>query len=138
MPLPYPVDFAVKDQFEDDQGKLEGEDGWDEDNTAGDDPWDLQAGHGTHIAGMIYARELMEGNDSIISRREQFRRISQSGIGFWNLHRVGRPATEGPSGSGRPSRTRWMRSRPYDGRSCGPSISSKRWRTCTALSIISG
>ena len=70
--------FCRKDQFEDDQGKLEGEDGWDEDNTAGDDPWDLQAGHGTHIAGMIYARELMEGNDSIISRREKFRRISQS------------------------------------------------------------
>lgn len=33
--------------------------------------------HGTHIAGMIYARELMEGNDTIISRRERFRRISQ-------------------------------------------------------------
>jgi RecQ family ATP-dependent DNA helicase len=69
--------FCRTDPFEDDQGKLEGEDGWDEDNTAGDDPWDLQAGHGTHIAGMIYARELMEGNDTIISRRERFRRISQ-------------------------------------------------------------
>jgi len=70
--------FCRQDQFEDDQGKLEGEDGWDEDNTAGDDPWDLQAGHGTHIAGMIYARELMEGNDLIIGRRQKFRRISQS------------------------------------------------------------
>jgi hypothetical protein len=49
---------------------LADEAGWDEDNTAGDDPWDLQAGHGTHIAGMIYARELMEGNNTIISRRE--------------------------------------------------------------------
>jgi hypothetical protein len=29
---------------------------------ADDDPWDLQAGHGSHIAGIIYARELMEGN----------------------------------------------------------------------------
>jgi hypothetical protein len=37
----------------------------------------LQAGHGTHIAGMIYACELMEGNDTIISRQERFRRISQ-------------------------------------------------------------
>lgn len=35
--------FCRKDQFEDDQGKFEGEDGWDENNTAGDDPWDLQA-----------------------------------------------------------------------------------------------
>jgi hypothetical protein len=69
--------FCRKDQFEDDQGKLEGEDRWDEDNTAEDDPWDLQAGHGTHIAGIIYARELIEGNDTIISRRERFRRISQ-------------------------------------------------------------
>ncbi|KFZ20112.1 hypothetical protein V501_00293 [Pseudogymnoascus sp. VKM F-4519 (FW-2642)] len=45
----------------------------DEDNAAGDDPWDLQAGHGTHIIGMIYARELIEGNNTIISRREKFR-----------------------------------------------------------------
>lgn len=33
--------------------------------------------HGTHIAGMIYARELMEGNDTILGGREQFRRIRQ-------------------------------------------------------------
>jgi hypothetical protein len=69
--------FCRQDPFEDNQGKLEGEDGWDEDNTAGDDLWDLQAGHGTHITGMIYARELIKGNDTIISRRERFRRISQ-------------------------------------------------------------
>jgi RecQ family ATP-dependent DNA helicase len=69
--------FCREDRFEDDQGKLDADDGWDEDNTAGDDPWDLQAGHGTHIAGMIYARELMEGNNTIIGRREQFRRVSQ-------------------------------------------------------------
>lgn len=31
---------------------------FDEDNLAGDSPWDLQAGHGTYVAGMIYAREL--------------------------------------------------------------------------------
>jgi hypothetical protein len=35
---------------------------------AGDNPWDLQAGYGIHIAGMIYACELIEGNDTIISR----------------------------------------------------------------------
>ena len=33
-------------------------------------------GHGTHIAGMIYARELMESNNTIISRREKFRQVS--------------------------------------------------------------
>jgi hypothetical protein len=37
----------------------------------------LQAGHGTHIAGMIYACELIKGNNTIISRQEQFWRISQ-------------------------------------------------------------
>ncbi|KFY26455.1 hypothetical protein V493_04079, partial [Pseudogymnoascus sp. VKM F-4281 (FW-2241)] len=45
----------------------------DEDNAAGDDLWDLQARHGTYIAGMIYARELIEGNNTIISRWEKFR-----------------------------------------------------------------
>jgi len=33
---------------------------FDEDNLDGDSPWDLQAGHGTHVAGMIYARELRQ------------------------------------------------------------------------------
>jgi RecQ family ATP-dependent DNA helicase len=56
--------------------KWDPDENWDEDNVAGDDPWDLQAGHGTHIAGMIYARELMEGNNTIISRREKFRQVS--------------------------------------------------------------
>lgn len=55
---------------------MEESEGWDEDNVDGDDPWDLQAGHGTHIVGMIYAQELMEGDNSIISRREKFRRVS--------------------------------------------------------------
>jgi len=30
------------------------------------------------VAGMIYARELMEGNYTIISRREKFRHVSES------------------------------------------------------------
>ncbi|KFY01861.1 hypothetical protein O988_02492, partial [Pseudogymnoascus sp. VKM F-3808] len=37
-----------------------------------DDSWDLQAGYGTLIAGMIYARELMEGNNTINSPRRSF------------------------------------------------------------------
>jgi superfamily II DNA helicase RecQ len=51
-------------------------DGWEDD--VENDPWDLQAGHGTHVAGMIYARELMEGRDAIVSRREKFRQVSQA------------------------------------------------------------
>ena len=33
-----------------------------------DDAWDLQTGHGTHIAGMIYAKELIEGSNVVIRR----------------------------------------------------------------------
>jgi hypothetical protein len=65
--------FCREFRFEDESGKWDPDENWDEDNVAGDDPWDLQAGHGTYIAGMIYARELMEGNNTIISRREKFR-----------------------------------------------------------------
>lgn len=42
-----------------------------------DDPADLQAGHGTHVAGMIYARELQQGNFGTATRREQFRAVSR-------------------------------------------------------------
>jgi hypothetical protein len=68
--------FCWEFRFEDESGKWDPGESWDEDNVAGDDPWDLHAGHGTHIAGMIYARELMEGNNTIISRREKFRQVS--------------------------------------------------------------
>lgn len=68
--------YCREDRFEEENTKLEEVDGWDEDNTEGDDPWDLQAGHKTHVAGTICARELMEGDNSIINRREKFRRVS--------------------------------------------------------------
>jgi hypothetical protein len=50
---------------------------------------DLQAGHGTHVAGIIYARELMEGENSIISWREKFWRVSHVWhcfLGFPSAH----------------------------------------------------
>lgn len=50
---------------------------FDEDNIAGDSPWDLQAGHGTHVAGMIYARELRQAPGETASRRDAFRQVSQ-------------------------------------------------------------
>jgi hypothetical protein len=70
--------FCRAHRFEDEQGTLDEQEGWDEDNTARDDPWDLQAGHGSHVAGMIYAREIIEGSDTIIGRRERFREVSQA------------------------------------------------------------
>jgi superfamily II DNA helicase RecQ len=68
----------LRDIFND-EGKSEDcdVDGFDEDNEEGDSPWDLQSGHGTHIAGNIYARLVTEGKFETISKREQFRTISQ-------------------------------------------------------------
>ena len=65
--------YCREDRFEEEKSKLEESKGWDEDNTDRDDPWDLQAGHGTHVASMIYTRELMEGDNSIISCYKKFR-----------------------------------------------------------------
>jgi hypothetical protein len=50
---------------------------FDEDNLDGDSPWDLQAGHGTHVAGMIYARELRQAPGQTMRRQDMFRQISQ-------------------------------------------------------------
>jgi superfamily II DNA helicase RecQ len=38
---------------------------------------------------MIYARELMEGNDMVVSRREKFRHISQEWHKFWQFGSTG-------------------------------------------------
>ncbi|KFZ23509.1 hypothetical protein V502_02010, partial [Pseudogymnoascus sp. VKM F-4520 (FW-2644)] len=64
--------FCWEFWFKDESRKWDPNENWDEDNAASDNLWDLQAGHGTHIAGMIYARELMEGNNTIISCWEKF------------------------------------------------------------------
>ncbi|KAG7405148.1 ATP-dependent DNA helicase Q5 [Fusarium oxysporum f. sp. rapae] len=52
-------------------------DGDDEDDDLDDNPVDLQAGHGTHVAGMIYARELQQGLFSTASMRDKFRAVSR-------------------------------------------------------------
>jgi superfamily II DNA helicase RecQ len=68
----------LRDQFGfEDRDDLGGHDEFDEDNHEGDSVWDLQAGHGTRIAGMIYARLLSEGRFETKSQRERFRQVSQ-------------------------------------------------------------
>jgi hypothetical protein len=94
--------YCREDRFEEEKGQLDEGEGWDEDNIDGDDPWDLQAGHGTHVAGMIYARELMEGNHSIVSRREKFRRVSH----VWHCFLGFPSAYQGFGISGRAKRKR--------------------------------
>ena len=41
-----------------------------------DDIADLQAGHGSHVAGMVYARGIFEMDGAVASRRQQFRQSS--------------------------------------------------------------
>jgi superfamily II DNA helicase RecQ len=50
-----------------------------------DSQHDLQSGHTTHIAGMIYARELVENRDAVVGRREKFREVSEGWHRFLNL-----------------------------------------------------
>ncbi|KAG8667999.1 hypothetical protein FPOAC1_007360 [Fusarium poae] len=52
-------------------------DGEDEDDDLDDNPVDLQAGHATHVAGMVYARELQQGLFSTASMRDKFRAVSR-------------------------------------------------------------
>lgn len=63
----YEIEDESKEGFED----------FDEDNTKGDSPWDLQSGHGTRITGMIYARLISEGLFENRSEKERFRQVSQ-------------------------------------------------------------
>ncbi|KFZ23511.1 hypothetical protein V502_02012 [Pseudogymnoascus sp. VKM F-4520 (FW-2644)] len=53
--------------------------GFDEDNKEEDSPWDLQSGHGTHVAGNIYAQLVTEGKFETMSKREQFWTITLLG-----------------------------------------------------------
>ncbi|KAK1613504.1 hypothetical protein BDP81DRAFT_513535 [Colletotrichum phormii] len=54
-----------------------GKKGDDEDeDELGDSPWDLQAGHGTRIAGMIYGRLLVQFGSGVAAKQQQFRKVS--------------------------------------------------------------
>ncbi|KAG6148290.1 hypothetical protein E4U37_007506 [Claviceps purpurea] len=66
--------------FEQDGAEFEDEDGID------DEASDLQAGHGTHVAGMIYARELQQGLGGTAMARERFREVSTKWHGFFDFH----------------------------------------------------
>lgn len=57
----------------------EGEGGDEDEDEDGieDSIWDLQAGHGTHVAGMVYAREIQQGGFSTAVRRDRFRAVSR-------------------------------------------------------------
>lgn len=60
-----------------DEGRGEGVDDEEDEDGIEDNILDLQAGHGTHVAGMVYARELQQGAFGTALRREQFRTVSR-------------------------------------------------------------
>lgn len=67
-----------------------GENGEDEDNI--DDvsnARDLQAGHTSHVAGMIYAREMQQGLGGTAMMREKFREVSREWHQFFNFGQDG-------------------------------------------------
>ncbi|KAG7004581.1 hypothetical protein G7Y79_00024g055310 [Physcia stellaris] len=59
----------------------ESEEDWDHEEDD-DEMEDLQAGHGSHVAGAVYARSIREGDGMLASTRQKFRRVSE------NWHRV--------------------------------------------------
>lgn len=50
-----------------------------------DNAVDLQTGHGTHVAGMVYARELQQGQFGTAQRRDQFRHVSRQWHRFFDF-----------------------------------------------------
>ena len=53
------------------------EEDWD-DEAEGDEVEDMQAGHGTHVAGIVYARGIREQDGVVESMRQKFRRASEN------------------------------------------------------------
>jgi superfamily II DNA helicase RecQ len=58
--------------FDKDEDGNDGNDG----ETGEDEIGDLQAGHGSHVAGMVYARGMFEMDGAVASKRQQFRQSS--------------------------------------------------------------
>lgn len=64
-------------RIEEDTGSVEDEEEDDVNGTTSDHILDIQAGHGSHIAGMIYARELQQPTFGTAQQQIRFQRISQ-------------------------------------------------------------
>ena len=59
----------------DDEKDMEDDDG---DSPSHNYILDLQAGHGSHVAGMIYARVILEAPGEVASIRQQYRKASEA------------------------------------------------------------
>lgn len=104
---------AVDELDDGDGSDSEGED---------DSPWDLQAGHGSAVAGMVYARLLTEGAFETNERRLQFRHISEE----WHRLMGFRSAIGGLDASLKPGRKRRAPSLHHEAMR---AAQVQRWRT---------
>ncbi|QGA22350.1 hypothetical protein EYB26_010066 [Talaromyces marneffei] len=91
-----PTTGFESDSMEEEQEMDEDEDGcwW----TADDAVIDIQAGHGSHVAGMIYARGVEEAPGTMAAMKAQFRQASERWhrfLGFPPVHRAGMKRTRG-------------------------------------------
>ncbi|OBS16245.1 hypothetical protein FPOA_13049 [Fusarium poae] len=85
-------------------GEIDAGGGGDDDDDGGEDSLvdsihDLQAGHGSHIAGLIYARLFGQGDLSRMNRRDGFRKVSMQWhrfFGFGAEDRVEQLGTKRP------------------------------------------
>ncbi|KAL3587361.1 hypothetical protein FPOAC2_13256 [Fusarium poae] len=85
-------------------GEIDAGGGGDDDDDGGEDSLvdsihDLQAGHGSHIAGLIYARLFGQGDLSTMNRRDGFRKVSMQWhrfFGFGAEDRVEQLGTKRP------------------------------------------
>lgn len=83
------------------QDNVEGEGGEEDEDGIEDSAWDLQAGHGTHVAGMVYARELQQGVFSTAARGGSASGQSAgNGTGFSGWGQGTGRADRGPRASG--------------------------------------
>ncbi|KAF6793337.1 hypothetical protein CMUS01_16109 [Colletotrichum musicola] len=109
-----PRTSKAMDELDDGDGSdSEGED---------DSPWDLQAGHGSAVAGMVYARLLTEGSFETNERRLQFRHISEE----WHRLMGFRSAIGGLDAFLQPGR---KRRRPSLHHEAMKAAQVQRWRT---------
>ena len=71
------ISIAIARRLRGEQDGSNGHGGCDGDDAEEEDsPWDLQAGHGTRVASMVYARLLSEGRFETQSQKERLRKVS--------------------------------------------------------------
>ncbi|KDN64750.1 hypothetical protein CSUB01_11123 [Colletotrichum sublineola] len=92
------IAIAIANRYLNEAFGRPGEGGPDEDEEAddiNDSVWDLQAGHSTRLAGLIYSRLLMQFGSGSAAKQQQFRRVSQQWHRFFDFGAEDREAAAG-------------------------------------------